>query len=157
MISADATDAGDGGKIILWSDEVTRAYGSISAKGGMRSGNGGFVETSSKGYLDVTRAPDLTAAHGIGGTWLLDPFDITIVAGAAGTGTLDSSTPNFIATADNSTITNGVINAALDLGTSVTLDTNVSGVSLVGALGDITVNAAILRSSTLSAFTPPSL
>jgi hypothetical protein len=51
-IAADATQAGDGGKIILWSDQATRAYGSLSARGGPNGGNGGFIETSG-GWLDA--------------------------------------------------------------------------------------------------------
>ena len=52
-IKADAKTHGDGGKVIAWSDNTTRAYGSISAKGGALSGNGGFIETSGHQYLDV--------------------------------------------------------------------------------------------------------
>jgi len=33
-ITADAITNGKGGKVILWSDESTRAYGSITARGG---------------------------------------------------------------------------------------------------------------------------
>ncbi|MHB8093263.1 MAG: two-partner secretion domain-containing protein, partial [Syntrophales bacterium] len=81
VIKADATAAGDGGKVIVWSDKATRAYGAISAKGGAQGGDGGFVETSG-GHLDVTQAPDLSAPKGKGGTWLLDPADITISSAA---------------------------------------------------------------------------
>ncbi|MBM3838132.1 MAG: hypothetical protein FJ398_09230 [Verrucomicrobia bacterium] len=31
-IRADATEAGDGGKVIVWADELTAFYGAISAK-----------------------------------------------------------------------------------------------------------------------------
>ena len=71
-IHADAIASGDGGKVIVWSDDATRVYGSISARGGAQSGNGGFVETSGHS-LDVTRGPDVSAPSGTGGTWLLDP------------------------------------------------------------------------------------
>ena len=143
-LTADSTGAGNGGRIILWSDEVTRAYGQISAKGGATSGNGGFVETSSRGYLEVTSAPDLSAAHGIGGTWLLDPSNISVIAGTTGTGSLDSLTPGFVANADSSTVSNGVINAALDGDISVILDTsNAAGTQA----GDITVSAPITKST----------
>jgi hypothetical protein len=33
-LRADATVAGDGGKIIVWSDDATRSYGTITARGG---------------------------------------------------------------------------------------------------------------------------
>ena len=33
-IRADATDAGDGGKVIVWADGDTRFHGTVSAKGG---------------------------------------------------------------------------------------------------------------------------
>ena len=71
---------GSGGTVVLWSDGSTRAQGRISARGGL-------VETSGK-YLDV---------NGIGvhaGTWLLDPFDIEIVA-TGGTSTL-ADTDQFL-------------------------------------------------------------
>ena len=77
-ITADATQAGDGGKIILWSDEATRAFGSLSARGGPDGGNGGFIETSG-GWLDARPAQASTPWRRAGqsGTWLLDPFNIT--------------------------------------------------------------------------------
>ena len=77
-IAADATSAGDGGRIILWSDQATRAYGSLSARGGADGGNGGFVETSG-GWLDARPARiDTSAPRGTTGTWLLDPYNIVI-------------------------------------------------------------------------------
>ena len=39
-ISADATASGSGGRIILWSDKSTRAYGSLSARGGPQQSGG---------------------------------------------------------------------------------------------------------------------
>src|SRR5262245_8315158 len=47
-IKADAITSGDGGKVIVWSDDATRAYGTIGVRGGARSGDGGFVEVSGK-------------------------------------------------------------------------------------------------------------
>jgi hypothetical protein len=71
-INADALDWGNGGRTIVWSNQTTRTYGHISARGGAYGGNGGFVETSSAGFLDVPVAPDITAPAGDGGTWLID-------------------------------------------------------------------------------------
>ncbi|MGB0129169.1 MAG: filamentous hemagglutinin N-terminal domain-containing protein, partial [Rhodocyclaceae bacterium] len=77
-ISADALQTGNGGKVILWSDGPTRAYGTISARGGANGGNGGLVETSGH-WLDVAGARVSAAAPaGVAGSWLLDPGNITI-------------------------------------------------------------------------------
>lgn len=85
VIDASATDNGDGGTVVLWSDisnpnSVTEARGSIFAKGGAQSGDGGYVETSGK-WLDLgdnvnvsTRAP-----AGQDGLWLLDPEHLWII------------------------------------------------------------------------------
>lgn len=77
-IKADALQSGDGGKVIVWADDTTRAYGNISARGGAESGDGGFVEVSAKGHLDYRGLTDTRAANGNAGTLLLDPNDITI-------------------------------------------------------------------------------
>ena len=45
-IAADARVDGDGGTVILWSDDTTAFAGDISAQGGPLGGNGGFVEVS---------------------------------------------------------------------------------------------------------------
>lgn len=83
-IKADALDNGDGGKVVVWSDESTRAYGSISARGGSQGGSGGFVETSGHA-LDVAGIRvDARAPKGKSGTWLLDPFDIEVRSTANG-------------------------------------------------------------------------
>ena len=80
-IKADATSNGDGGKVVVWADDTTRAYGSISARGGEQGGNGGFVETSGHRYLDPNGLlVNTSAARGEAGTWLLDPTNIYIAA-----------------------------------------------------------------------------
>lgn len=79
-LKANATEVGDGGTVIVWADDTTRAYGSIEAKGGTNGGDGGFVETSGKRYLDFAAQVDTRAADGTAGTLLLDPTDITITS-----------------------------------------------------------------------------
>lgn len=79
-IRADALGAGDGGKVVLWGNATARALGRISARGGALSGNGGLIETSGK-HLDVNGlVVNAGAAKGKNGTWLLDPYDINVVA-----------------------------------------------------------------------------
>ena len=80
-ISADATQIGDGGKVIVWSDDVTLTAAEITARGGAESGDGGFIETSGKNYLSVLAAADASATNGLVGTWLMDPVNIRIVDG----------------------------------------------------------------------------
>ncbi len=85
-IAADAIQSGDGGKVIVWGNETARVFGSILARGGAATGNGGLVETSGH-YLGVDGARVDTrarAARGKTGDWLLDPYDIDVVAGNGG-------------------------------------------------------------------------
>ena len=78
-ILADAISAGDGGRVIVWSDRVTRFSGTIAARGGGASGDGGFAEVSGKLRLEFAPTSiDLGAAKGAAGKLLLDPRDITI-------------------------------------------------------------------------------
>jgi filamentous hemagglutinin family protein len=77
-IKADAVGNGDGGKIVLWSTDSTKAYGSLSARGGALGGNGGSIETSGH-TLDVNGIRvDTRAVLGATGNWLLDPGSICI-------------------------------------------------------------------------------
>ncbi len=104
-IRADATGSGDGGRVIVWADEVTRALGSIQARGGAQGGDGGFVETSGKRDLAFRAKVDVSAPHGAQGTVLLDPTTINIVGGT-GDGTTDGTnttagTPSNLAGAIN--------------------------------------------------------
>jgi len=78
IITADAISNGNGGNISIWSEKSTRVDGFLSAKGGQIKGDGGFIETSSHGDLVINQAPDLSSHGGKSGTWLLDPYDITI-------------------------------------------------------------------------------
>jgi filamentous hemagglutinin family protein len=94
VITADATNAGNGGKVIVWADDTTFYYGSTSVKGGAISGNGGFVETSGKGNLDFHGQVDTSAANGEFGILLLDPTDATIVS-SGGEATVLADVNNF--------------------------------------------------------------
>ncbi|APB35306.1 filamentous hemagglutinin family outer membrane protein [Gloeomargarita lithophora Alchichica-D10] len=77
-LSADAISTGDGGRVIVWADKNTQFSGTIAAKGGELSGNGGFVEVSGKENLGFQGKVDTSAPQGKAGTLLLDPNNITI-------------------------------------------------------------------------------
>ena len=120
-IRADAITNGDGGKVIVWADETAQVYGNISAHGGEESGDGGFVETSGKKFLDVTKAPDITAANGVAGTWLLDPENITISTG--GNFNITGASPFQPAGAGSSVLNTTTLVTALNGGGTIIVDT----------------------------------
>ncbi len=143
-IKADAATNGDGGKVIVWADETTQAYGVITARGGSESGDGGFVETSGKVYLDVSGSSvDASAVNGERGMWLLDPNNIEIVAGG-GNVNINAATP-FVSTNDTAQLGVTLITSALNTGTDVTVTTSTGGTN--GQAGDITVTAAIAKTA----------
>jgi filamentous hemagglutinin family protein len=79
QISASALSSGNGGTVIVWSDETTGFYGKIKANA--VTGNGGLVEISGKASLLYDGKVDVTTPFGKNGTILFDPANITIVAG----------------------------------------------------------------------------
>jgi filamentous hemagglutinin family protein len=144
-IAADAGASGDGGKVIVWSDDTTRSYGAISARGGAAAGNGGLVETSGKNGLEVTRGPDVRAPNGLGGTWLIDPDNLEVVAGAEITNNM--AQPLFSTLGGSSRIGVDLINLQLNFGSNVTLSTAPQGPTDSGQPGNITISAPILKSA----------
>ncbi|MGC1506386.1 MAG: MBG domain-containing protein [Sulfitobacter sp.] len=84
VVRADAQTQGNGGRIVLWSDNRTEFAGNISAQGGALSGDGGFVEVSGKQTLRYSGFTDTRADNGAWGTLLLDPNDIFVVADSTG-------------------------------------------------------------------------
>ncbi|MEQ8974484.1 MAG: CHAT domain-containing protein [Coleofasciculus sp. C1-SOL-03] len=77
-LRANAVTEGNGGKVIVWSDQLTQFAGTIQARGGAVYGDGGFVEVSGKELLIFTGFVDAGASVGEPGTLLLDPKTITI-------------------------------------------------------------------------------
>ncbi|ECG9771572.1 filamentous hemagglutinin N-terminal domain-containing protein [Salmonella enterica] len=147
-VDVSATENGNGGTVVLWSDDYTNFRGTVLAKGGAKSGDGGRVETSSHRNLQASGAVDASARAGHGGEWLLDPTDVTIVGAGADTG-IDSATVDgtdiFTPTASGGQILNSSIVNQLNAGTSVTVKT--SGTDTDGETGNITVNANIIKTA----------
>ena len=140
-IKADATINGDGGKVIVWADDTTRAYGRISAQGGPVGGNGGFVENSGHRYLDFQGDVNTLAAHGVAGSLLLDPSDITItLMGNGPSPDMSTSTP-FFSNISPSSLDTGVLTGALSNGNVVV---DASAGSYGGSVfGNITVTSPV--------------
>ncbi|WP_394243757.1 filamentous hemagglutinin N-terminal domain-containing protein [Halopseudomonas laoshanensis] len=132
LISADALDSGDGGTVVVWSDEATRAHGRITARGGASGGDGGLVETSGH-YLDVAGIRvDASAASGRSGDWLLDPTDIEVIAGGgdALSSVDEFADPGEVTTIDSDLISSALANVSLQATNNITFS---SGVDIVAA------------------------
>ena len=153
-INVSATQSGNGGKAVLWSDvtkdgSVTRVDGEILAKGGALGGDGGKVETSGhKLKIGDTASVNTSGASGSkSGEWLLDPIDFTIGAGGDMTGaaltTALGSNNITITTTPSCVITGGAVACTGYAQTSA------------GTTGDIIFNDAVSWSTntlTLSAY-----
>ena len=137
-IDASATQNGDGGKVVLWSDihdakSVTAAYGTIKAEGGALGGDGGQIETS--GYQLITDGSSVTAEapKGRAGHWLLDPYDYTLSGFSFG------STNVTISTETNSSTT--ISGSTAGGSSSATGNINING-AVTGTGGSLTLIAA---------------
>ncbi|MEQ9359822.1 CHAT domain-containing protein [Coleofasciculus chthonoplastes] len=137
-INASALSQGDGGQVIVWADDTTRFYGSISVRGGIQAGDGGFVETSGKNSLDVVGSfVDASAIQGDSGVWLLDPRNVRIQNTATTGGSLDEGI--FTPTGNDAIVSSEDIANALAANTNITITTGNTG----DQEGDITVVDAI--------------
>ena len=159
LLDASATENGNGGAIVVWSniyrrESETYAHGTFIANGGASSGDGGQIETSGY-YLNTENATGSanSPTGGASGSWLFDPYSITINSSATSGSTQSSGTYTTSAT---SNILNTDIQNLLNAGTSVSISTG--GASPGGDVGDIIVESAITKSSggnatlTLSAY-----
>jgi filamentous hemagglutinin family protein len=141
VLRADALVNGDGGLVVLWGDQTTRAYGSFSARGGALGGNGGFIETSG-GWIDARPLAVRTdAPAGRAGQWLIDPDDLLISSNASDGGIVGG--PDFSTSNGSATLSTFTISQALNANTNVSIRTGDSPGN--EGRGDITLDAAFLN------------
>ncbi|MFT8245666.1 filamentous hemagglutinin N-terminal domain-containing protein [Roseomonas sp. BN140053] len=106
-LRADATVRGNGGAVIVNGAESVSVAGNLSARGGPQGGDGGLVEASSGGGMNLSAGIDVSAPAGRAGEFLLDPQRIRVVATAseptapdtneaptAGTGLVTANSPD---------------------------------------------------------------
>ncbi|HET7922521.1 MAG TPA: filamentous hemagglutinin N-terminal domain-containing protein, partial [Gammaproteobacteria bacterium] len=145
-IAANAVKSGDGGKVVLWSDELTGYYGNIDLQGGHLGGNGGFAEVSSGGSVIFRGTADLVAQNGRNGLLLVDPHNITVsdTSGSdltPGVNDIFSNNPGgdvtFCATAAGGCTAGSSVQELLIAGTNLDLQAN----------NDITIGTAINSST----------
>lgn len=137
-LEADATGAGDGGKVVVWSDSTTRFGGTISARGAGAQGRGGMAEVSGKSFLDFNGFADLGTASGNAGSLLLDPTSITI---STGSNTAVLSGQEFTGSG-----TSAVLNVTTLQNQLANSNVTVSTASAGSGLGNISVNNSVTYS-----------
>ena len=149
VIRADATVNGNGGSVVLWSDQQTSFAGTISAKGGPQGGNGGDAEVSGKVLLAYSGLTDLSAAKGAFGTLLLDPYNVTISTdpdsptNTVGPGTLVTPIGTQTGTQFTPNANDSNINASTLLSALATANVNVTTGTGGAQQGNITVTAPL--------------
>ncbi len=147
-INASATETGNGGKVIVWSNETTTFYGTILAQGGVQSGNGGFVETSGH-QLSFNGSVDTSAPNGIVGTLLLDPLNATIAATAGSEIITTSSIENALGTGDVVVTTVGTTgNEAGDITFASSLSWANANTLTLNAYRDVDINSGVTVTNT---------
>ena len=143
-IKADGTQQANGGQVIIWSDDTTRYYGSISAQGGATGGNGGFVEVSGKEHLEMNGDINVAASNGVGGKVLLDPKNINLVSGSGNTpvdtGGIDYNA-NTNTTPDPYVINIANVTGYSELSLKADQNITVSNNLIMGAGNDVVFNA----------------
>jgi fibronectin-binding autotransporter adhesin len=138
VLDASSKGKGNGGEIVVWSEETTNFFGKARSLGGEISGNGGFVEVSGKN-LTYEGLADLRANSGKMGDLLLDPSDITIGTALADTTISYSGGNPNTATATAATGVVGLTNLNANLNTANVI---ISTASAFGSAGTITVNCS---------------
>ncbi len=86
-VRADATRRGRGGRVTLLSKSLTTQSGILSAQGGPQGGDGGWIEVSGGGQLNLAGQQITAAPLGRAGTLFIDPANLIIGNSGAGTNT----------------------------------------------------------------------
>ncbi len=136
-IHADATESGDGGKVIVWADDFTLFYGEATAHAGFMLGDGGFIEISGKQNLGFNGIADASSPQGRNGSVLFDPLYIIVENRGA-----DTVPPSGIITFTDSPGATLSIDAD-----SITAITNNYNDVRLEATNDITINENIITST----------
>ena len=147
IIKADAGQSGNGGKVIVWSDQTTVFNGNIFARGGVRGGHGGFAEVSGKRNLGFNGMANLSAPAGRSGTLLLDPGILNINAGASGSGAedtqLDVNQPNPLDPAGQVLAIDGGVGATFNISVGKVVASLNNQDTLLQAGVTLNINAAL--------------
>ncbi len=153
LLSADARDQGDGGKIVLWGENVCASEGTFSARGGALGGDGGFIEISGNGLVIPRGEIDTSAPRGDAGLFFIDPSNVVIHSmGDMNLGPFLAPPPPPMPGTNYSFMGNAaILNTNLQTflaTTNVRIDT----ANGPGGVGDLTVSAPVNWSSGFSLY-----
>ncbi len=147
-LDASATQNGNGGTVVAWSkvpdaQSSTRVFGSLLARGGAESGDGGRIETSGH-WLNVAGIhANAAAPHGKAGQWLLDPEDMVVGLVATDAAFFPGPVAMFLSGPGAPDVFHGDIEAQLNAGTAVVLQTAPTG----AGNGDISITTNITKTA----------
>ncbi|WP_264986036.1 MBG domain-containing protein, partial [Pseudomonas aeruginosa] len=157
----DVSGPKSGGDVLVSGQQVALAStASIDARGGAQGGNGGLVETSGKVNLSIADSAyvSVAAPYGNGGTWLLDPTTLRIVASGGTSGSVGGANgASGDATVNASVVTGALAGGKVTLSASDRLSveaplitSNLGGASrgleliATGPAGAVDISAPIL-------------
>ncbi|MBN8420179.1 MAG: filamentous hemagglutinin N-terminal domain-containing protein [Verrucomicrobia bacterium] len=103
ILAANAIQSGNGGTVVAFASDQLTFSGTLQARGGETSGDGGQAELSGKQALiieSLTGRIDLSAPQGSAGTLLLDPNDILISDSVAGNTITNPAQANTLRASD---------------------------------------------------------
>jgi filamentous hemagglutinin family protein len=163
VIQANADQQGDGGNVKVFSPDsaIFRQGARIEAEAGFNLGNGGFVDVSGWQYIEINGRVSTLALNGENGEFLIDPYNVTISAGATSNDafTTNTYTPsgsgatinvtelqNNLKNGNVTVVTSGGGAESGDISVSVGIDldgTNGNTLSLI-ADGSIVLNGSIV-------------
>ncbi|HSU07329.1 MAG TPA: filamentous hemagglutinin N-terminal domain-containing protein, partial [Acetobacteraceae bacterium] len=150
-IAADSLEYGDGGRIAVLSSGTTQMNGAITAKGGPKGGDGGFVEVSGD-TLGYGGSIDTGAPVGAVGSILFDPGTLLVTAAD---GSLDPLSPPGVQFADGGTLESVSAGAVHTLG--LTSNVTLQATTLLDVQASISVTHGLTMQSGGNLIVDPNL
>jgi filamentous hemagglutinin family protein len=127
---------------LIEADSVKGNIGSVSLKGAKTTEVSGTIHASG-GQVETSGESLSVSGTVVAKDWLLDPNNVIIQSGGSDTNV--SGNPNFTTTNDSAIVTTSSVDAALNAGTSVTVQTGSAGTN--SQSGDIEVASSISKTS----------
>lgn len=143
-LRSDGLGHGSGGRVILWGDLSSRAFGRMSACGGALGGDGGNIEISRVPLL-ATKHIYTNAPNGKTGTLLLDPRNVTISSDTQDANVTLGDPTTYTGSNDPVVINGSNLVSALD---AANVEIDASGLNGGTSDGNITVEESFTWAST---------